>query len=1221
MANRNREYIDFLKQRFDENKFIEFISDLLNLSSEDINSFIAEQKPEQKQFRDTIEYYKFVANYLSNSDRIGTFIVKLTSEGSQNARTAQRTFISTLLNKYNLDAALVAFYQDNESSWRLSFVKKELNFTDKGIKVDLTPAKRFSYLVGENESVHTAQEYLFSLLNIEDRKITLSDIEKVFDVEKVTKKFFEEYKEKYLELKEFLDKNQDFITESKNCDFTSEEFAKKLMGQIVFLYFLQKKGWLGVQIVPDKLTEQEYNEISNKTDSVCNNLLEKYYFKDGSEYIINKQLLKSESIKDNINNFVSIFKGTKYDKAWGTGDKQFVRNMFRKSRLDHKDNFFDEYLEPFFYSGLNEKRENQYFVLFNCKIPFLNGGLFEPLNNYRWSSAEFNIPDEMFSNDKKDGILDIFDLYNFTIDEEEPLEKDIAVDPEMLGKIFENLLDVKDRKSSGSFYTPREIVHYMCQEALANYIVNKLDIPYNDIITFIKFGDVITQTDWTNIYNDSNVHLLPDSIWGKIIEIDQVLLDLKVADPAVGSGAFPLGMLNEIVKLRDNISSYILIQEDSNIIVRDNIPGELLVRDIYSMKLQTIENSIYAVDLEPSAVDIAKLRLWLSLIVDYPNEREPNPLPNLDCKILQGNSLVDKLDGISLFDETLFNRAINKKKSNHQQQSLFGFTDTVSIQQQIVFDGEENPNYLINAMLELQKKFFSASNSKEKKMLKEKINNIQYEMIKESLKNNSSKLSKFDIEYKKRKKGWMIWNLEFYDVFKNHSGFDIVIGNPPYVGEDGNKDIFEPIKKSSLGEKFYMGKMDLLYFFFHLALNLTNKKGVIAMITTNYYITADGALKLRNDLKDRSYIKNIINFNEYKVFESAKGQHNMITILTKDRINKNNKCKVVSFENKGSLFGEGTKIDLYDINHKDAVVSIINNEDLYFGKYNYLDIRKNYTKNSDEYRIINYLKKCNTKLCDIANVNQGVVPGAIKTTKANIEVLKDSSIEINDGIYVLDMENIRDKSFYLSLNNNELKMLRPYFKNSDIGLYSYNNKASKWLIYADSSPISPIEMPNIYNHFQKFKPILEERLKRYNESYLWTSLHRPRVERIFKTEKILVPYRAKSNNFAYCIDDWFFSTDCYCVTSKGIEDLKYILALMNSKPYFIWYKNMGKVKGDVMEFMPTMLNETPIINMDDVDKTKLINLANKLSSMNVVDKNTPELKEIDKIIMSYINKA
>lgn len=1218
MANRNREYIDFLKQRFNEENFIKFISDLLNLLPNEINTSLVERKPEQKQFANFVDNYKFVANYSSNADRIGVFIVKLTNQTTQNSRSAQRTFISTLLGKYNLDASLVAFYQDNESSWRLSFVKKELSFTNKGIKVELTPAKRFSYLVGEHEAVHTAQQYLFSLLNIEDRKITLSDIEKVFDVEKVTKEFFEKYKEKYLGLKEFLDKNQDFITESKICDFTSEEFAKKLMGQIVFLYFLQKKGWLGVKIVPDELSEEEYNEISNKTDSVCNNLLEKYYKYDGKKYIIDKHSLRNESIKDNINNFVSIFKGSKYDKSWGTGDKQFVMNMFRKSKLDHKDNFFDEYLEPFFYSGLNQRRDNQYFALFNCKIPFLNGGLFEPLNNYRWSSAKFNIPDEIFSNNE-DGILDIFNLYNFTIDEEEPLEKDIAVDPEMLGKIFENLLDVKERQSTGSFYTPREIVHYMCQESLANYITNKLDIPYEDIIDFIRYGDIYSQSDLSNENITSETLSISKSIVENIINVDLLILNIKIADPAVGSGAFPLGMLNELVKMRENISRYISILSNMNLLDANSIPEELSIRDVYSIKRQTIENSIYAVDLEPSAVDIAKLRLWLSLIVDFPNNQEPQPLPNLDCKIIQGNSLVDRFEGISLFDETLFNRSLKKKDNYKKQQNLFGFDDKVTVQQQIVFDGEEDPNYLIDVMLDLQKRFFSSSESEEKKALKNKINQIQYEMIVESLKNDSGKLQKFNIEYKKRKKNWMVWNLEFYDVFKNHSGFDIVIGNPPYVGEDGNRNIFEPIKKSTLGEKFYMGKMDLLYFFFHLALNLINKKGIVAMITTNYYITADGALKLREDFKSRSYIRNIINFNEYKIFESAKGQHNMITILTKDTIAKNEVCRVVSFENKGSLFGSGSKIDLYDIKHSDAVVTRIKNSDLYFGKYSYLDIRKNYSKNSDDYKIINYLKNCSTKLCDIANVNQGVVPGAIKTTKANIEILNNPSVEINDGIYVLDMNNIRDKAFYLSLNNVELNMLRPYFKNSDIGLYKYNNKASKWLIYADSNPILPNTMPNIYNHFQKFKPILTERLKRYNESYLWTSLHRPRAEIIFKIEKILIPYRSKVNAFAYCDEDWFFSTDCYCITSKGRENLKYILALLNSKPYYIWYKNMGKVKGDVLEFMPTMLNETPIINMSCEDKNKVIQLSERLCKMNDVDINTAEFKEIDKIIMSYIN--
>lgn len=867
MANRNREYIDFLKQRFNETKFIEFISDLLNLSSEDINNSMVELKPEQKQFRDTIEYYKFVANYTSNSDRIGTFIVKLTSEGSQNARTAQRTFISTLLNKYDLDASLVAFYQDNEPSWRLSFVKKELSFTDKGIKVDLTPAKRFSYLVGENESVHTAQEYLFSLLSIEDRKITLSDIEKVFDVEKVTKKFFEEYKEKYLQLKEFLDENEDFITESKKCDFTSEEFAKKLMGQIVFLYFLQKKGWLGVQIIPEELTEQEYNELSRQIDSVSNNLLEKFYTYDGLNYKIDKQALKNDPIKENINNFISIFSGTKYDKSWGTGDKQFVRNMFRKSRLDHKDNFFDEYLEPFFYSGLNEKRDNQYFILFNCKIPFLNGGLFEPLNNYRWSSAQFNIPDEMFSNDKKDGILDIFDLYNFTIDEEEPLEKDIAVDPEMLGKIFENLLDVKDRKSSGSFYTPREIVHYMCQESIANYISNKLDIRYDDIINFIKYGDMITQTDWKNIYNGNDNHLLPDSIWSRIIDIDKILMNVKVADPAVGSGAFPLGILNEIVRLRDNISSYILIQEDKEIISRNDLDSEQLNRDIYSMKLQVIQNSIYAVDIEMSAVDIAKLRLWLSLIVDYPNDQEPRPLPNLDCKIMQGNSLLDEYEGVQLFSEKLYKNSQRKNAAHVDvQQNIFGEINEIHIQQSLNFGDEPNIDMYFDNMIRLQKEFFSASDQRMKKELKNKIDEIQISMVEQSLNMKKDKLEKFKEISKKKSKPWFIWKLEFYDVFKNNGGFDIVIGNPPYVSVKG----ISTDEKNAYRKKYItgQGRFNLFTLMIENGINILNNNGILTFIQPDGLFTNIEYRFTRELLIQNTSLLKIVGFDN-RVFESA----------------------------------------------------------------------------------------------------------------------------------------------------------------------------------------------------------------------------------------------------------------------------------------------------------------------------------------------------------------
>lgn len=1164
MANRNREYIDFLKQRFDESKFIEFVSDLLNLSSEDINSSMNELKPEQKQFKDTIEYYKFIANYNSNSDKIGTFIVKLTSEGSQNARTAQRTFISTLLNKYDLDASLVAFYQDNEASWRLSFVKKELNFTDKGIKVDLTPAKRFSYLVGENESVHTAQEYLFSLLNIEDRKITLSDIEKVFDVEKVTKKFFEEYKEKYLSLKEFLDKNQDFITESENCDFTSEEFAKKLMGQIVFLYFLQKKGWLGVQIVPDELPVEEYNILSNQVDSVCNNLLEKYYIKSDNKYLINKQALKNEPIKDNVINFVSIFKGTKYDKPWGSGDKQFVRNMFKKSKMDHKDNFFDEYLEPFFYTGLNEYRINQYFVLFNCKIPFLNGGLFEPLNNYRWSSAQFNIPDEMFSNDKRDGILDIFDLYNFTIDEEEPLEKDIAVDPEMLGKIFENLLDVKERQSTGSFYTPREIVHYMCQESLANYIVNKLDIPYDDIIKFIKYGDIITQTDWTNFYNSNKEKFLPDSIWNRIIEIDKALLDIKIADPAVGSGAFPLGMLNEIVKLRDNISSYILIQEDEGIINRNDISTEQLNRDYYSMKLLTIQNSIYAVDLEISAVDIAKLRLWLSLIVDYPNESEPKPLPNLDCKIMQGNSLLDSYEGVPLFSAKELSNNLKKYKRNISDKKHI---DDIVIQQSLVLDDEDsNYDNLLSIMLDLQKEYFITYDNKIKKELKEKIENIQISMVQQSLINKKEKLDSFNEIAEKKSKPWFIWELEFFDVFKNNDGFDIVIGNPPYVQLQKDNGELAKLYKNSNYDVF-CSSADLYCLFYEKGINLLKQNGCLCYITSNKWMRASYGEKLREYFSKNTNPKLLIDFAGNKVFDSATVDVNILLVEKK----KNNKTTYSC-----------TILDNYKNN-----------------LWSYVELNKtvNSFDTSDNWVILNPIE---------VSIKNKIEKYGRRLSEWNISINRGILTGYND-IFIIDKNT---KNMLLLKDPKNEEFIKPILRGRDIKRYThqyadlyiivipcgYTNKNSgnesnkeKW--FKDNYSALYEYFINKEEELSKTRGTKSKGLySRDDQGDYWWELRSCKYMTDFNKQKIVYPcIMSKEPCFSFDKNgEYYVIAPGNIIVSEINPD--YLLKYLNSKTYYFALRKFymgggieGELKTNRLLLLPVPINNDSINSINDID--------------------------------------
>lgn len=219
--------------------------------------------------------------------------------------------------------------------------------------------------------------------------------------------------------------------------------------------------------------------------------------------------------------------------------------------------------------------EQGYCPALHCRIPFLSGGLFEPIDGYDWEHNNFNIPNEVFSNAatkgrEADGILDIFDRYNFTMSEDEPMEREVAIDPEMLGKVFENLLEVNDRKSKGAFYTPREIVHYMCQESLINYLTNTLQIEEEAIREFILYGDFMKDEDTVKEKRQGNGGMyISESLFkldaeGKVVvdrlkDVDEALKNVRVADPAVGSGAFPLGMLNEIVRARQNISAYMAI--------------------------------------------------------------------------------------------------------------------------------------------------------------------------------------------------------------------------------------------------------------------------------------------------------------------------------------------------------------------------------------------------------------------------------------------------------------------------------------------------------------------------------------------------------------------------------------------------------------------------------------------------------------------------------------
>lgn len=296
-------------------------------------------------------------------------------------------------------------------------------------------------------------------------------------------------------------------------------------------------------------------------------------------------------------------------------------------------------------------------------------------------------------------------------------------------------------------------------------------------------------------------------------------------------------------------------------------------RSLYNLKLETIQNCLYGVDIEPSAIDITKLRLWLSIIIDSDNNNV-RPLPNLDFNFMIGNSLIDEFEGMKLFDETLLNDEVLKKETNKgkigRQKSLLG---SESIKQGILED-----------IFSKQARFFTEKNLENKKRLKEEIEKLEISLIKFTLEvnQNLSKLNEIEKGRRERRKPYFLWKLEFAKVFKENGGFDIVLGNPPYVGEGKKKEIFIPVQKTSFGEKYYIGKMDFWYFFTSLGIELLKENGILNYIAPNNWTTTTGGKKMRNHIMEEMIIKEFIDFGDYMAFENA-DQQTMILLLEKNK--------------------------------------------------------------------------------------------------------------------------------------------------------------------------------------------------------------------------------------------------------------------------------------------------------------------------------------------------
>jgi hypothetical protein len=768
---------------FNKERFTIFIK---NLCSKIDESKAFPVKPTgyiKEAFLPYVETYERIGTYTDPEEiKIDILIVYLKKENTiERARTAQRNFVARYLQKRGeKDAALVAFVSPSDDDWRFSLIKMDYRFiqTENGkvkVKEDFTPARRWSFLVGKNESSHTAQSRFTPIFEGDENSPAISLLEAAFDIETVTKEFYGKYYDLFVRLNdrlnEFIKTNEKANEEfnAKNIDIPN--FSEKLLGQIVFLYFLQKKGWFGV----------------GRND------------------------------------------------AWGTGPKDFLRKLFEKKIIEY-DNFFNDILEPLFYEALAQPRDYNFYSKFNCKIPFLNGGLFDPINNYDWVHIDIILPNELFSNtletkegDKGTGILDIFDRYNFTVKEDEPLEKEVAVDPEMLGKVFENLLEANDRKAHGTFYTPREIVHYMCRESLINYLSAELKeyISKNDISKFIINGELVGEHEKAVTSKEKETkdysYKLPEAIRTHPKQIDEKLASIKACDPACGSGAFLVGMMSEIVKARNILSIYI---KDAG------------GRSLYDFKRECIENSLYGVDISAGAVEIAKLRLWLSLIVDEEDIEQIKPLPNLDYKIMRGNSLL----GIDLNADVNF---FNKDSFDKLEQCK-------------------------NSIIE-------ETSHEKKKNLKEEIDKLFL--------NITGEKKDFDFE------------VYFSEVFRNNGGFDAVIANPPYL-EARNPKFSDKMKVEAQqgaslrwgsDSKFITRGSDLLIYFIELGIYLLAEKGTSVFITQNSWLDTEYGKKFQKFLLNNTCVKAIVD-SDFKYFDSKLGPNinTVISIFIGKKIDKNN---------------------------------------------------------------------------------------------------------------------------------------------------------------------------------------------------------------------------------------------------------------------------------------------------------------------------------------------
>ncbi|EAI4142025.1 class I SAM-dependent DNA methyltransferase [Campylobacter coli] len=815
-------------------------------------------------------------------------------------------------------------------------------------------------------------------------------------------------------------------------------------------------------------------------------------------------------------------------------------------------------------------------------------------------------------------LFEFLDSFDFGSDDEqsEILSQKELISSSVLGNVFEKLNGYKE----GSFYTPSFITSYMCKESITKVVLDKFNAKFD-----------LKATDISELRRDLRKE---DKNAQK-----ELLNSIKICDPAVGSGHFLVSALNVMLSIYDELNLfdeefYLEVQNDEILITNrkgefveykrphsDKDKAHLIQKELFYTKKDIIENNLFGVDINPNSCEITKLRLWIELLKhsfyqSFEDEayHDLKTLPNIDINIKCGNSLISRFKPNDKFSNNNIKSQVEKYKNfvkdyknpnqtayrrNKEElrvkikdiKAVFALelknpSETKELQKNI----DEHMNKFGDFMLDNETLFEGLKGlSKEGILFKKELSLDEQKKAIESFYKIKAQRAKIDYEMSGEEfENSFEWRFEFPEILDddgNFKGFDLIIGNPPYIKENDNKDLFTNTKKL----RTYQGKMDIWYHFVGRGFDILKNNGYLAFIATNNWVTNSGAKKLRNIVLEESQILSLVDFSSFMVFDSASIQ-TMIMQFQKIKPPKNYEFHFAKITTQTPIYEDVINLLKNEKTQNNEILSIN------LTPKKFIDKTLNFTK-SDYEELFNKIQKYGKFYLEESEVAQGIVPAI-------------------DEAFVIKDKNVFSK--------NEQCFIKEYY--TGLSGKFYSSFTDKYLIYLSNKNYSGNldDLPNLKQHFQKYKEILKESKIKYktpNKPYFY--LHREREEKFFKKgeEKIISQVRCIEPIFVYSNENFYGSRALFFIQTCRIN-LKYLTGVLNSKLIAFWLKHKGKIQGNLFKIDKEPLLNIPIVTINSKNQKiadELINLVDEILKAKEQDKNA-NTQELENKINSLVYK-